>query len=218
MATLGLVLAPIQVPPESPQETEAAIEVSVVEARRALPALDHGIAHDPYDVSLRLERLGILHVIGVEERPYLDEGDAEIERIRILSDQEDMALHATLTAYTGAYEVVRAKHANWPFHKLGHVKDGLGYLDLAVRARPDDPVIRFLRLTSCAPLPFFLGRGDTVQEDARALAALLVEGGSGLSEARRTEMIRFLLDRTDLEADLRLGLSSMDTAPVGGGP
>lgn len=206
-----------EAPPLSP-DTEAAIAASVDAARAALPELDHRIEHQPQALDLRIEKLGLLYVLGVEDRSYLDQGDAEIERVRSMEPTDDLATAAILSAYAGAYEVVRAKHANWPFHKLGHVKDGLKQLDAAVLARPEDPRIRFLRLTSCVPLPFFIGRGDSVTEDTQALATILVDGDHSLSEDRAQEMASFLLDRTDLEGDMRVSVAAIATpdAPSSG--
>ena len=208
----------IQEAPPQASDTEAAIAASVEAARVALPELNHRIEHQPQALDLRIETLGLLYVLGVEDRSYLDQGDAEIERVRDLQPTDDLATAAILTAYAGAYEVVRAKHANWPFHKLGHVKDGLKQLDAAVMARPEDPRIRFLRLTSCVPLPFFIGRGESVTDDTQALATILVAGDHSLSEESAQEMATFLLHQTELEGDMRVSVASVaaPTYPGGG--
>jgi predicted lipid carrier protein YhbT len=183
------------------------VATAVERSGAALPALEHGIEHMPRSMPLRLQRLHHLYVLGVIQRSCLDEGDAEIERIRQEEASADLGLAATLSAYAGAYEVVRAKHAGWPFHKLSHVKRGLSQLDAAVRARPPEARIRYLRLTSCFPLPFFFKRGSSVSEDAEVLATLLADGEVSLPPDEAMSMVTFLLDEAQLEAGLEARLS-----------
>lgn len=197
---------------------QGSVRAAVARAEVLLSAVDERLRDDPSSVPLRLERLRHLHVLGVERRAYLDEGDAEIARVRALSPHPDLWLAATLTAFSGAFEVVRAKHATWPPTRLSHVKEGLRRLDTAVQAQAGDPEIRFLRLTSCVPLPFFFNRGDSVREDARALAALLTSGQHSLSDDALVTMATFLLDEVELEGSLRQRIAALLAAgAVGGG-
>jgi hypothetical protein len=192
---------------------DTSVETAVERAQAQLAAVDGRIEIEPGSVGLRIERLAHLYVLGVEDRTHLDEGDAEILRIHELTEAPEPWLAATLTAYAGAYEVVRAKHASWPFHKLGHANRGLADLDAAVQAEPRDATIRYLRLMSCYPLPFFFSRGESVTEDSQTLASLLAEGDHALPASRVRIMGEFLLERASLEPELarRLALAIEST-------
>src|SRR5215217_8461973 len=73
-----------------------------------------------------------------------------------------------LTAYAGALEVVEARHGFWPRERMDPLKRGLPLLDSATAREPGNSEIRYLRLTSCYYLPFFLGRKGSVKEDFEA--------------------------------------------------
>lgn len=82
-------------------------------------------------------------------------------------------MRATLNAYEGALEILRAKHAFLPPSKLRHLRRGLETLDRVMTAHPKDVEARYLRLMSCFYLRGILGRKGSVREDFAALARLL---------------------------------------------
>jgi hypothetical protein len=108
-----------------------------------------------------------------------------------------------LQAYSGAMEVVKAKHAFWPPSKLEFLKLGLPLLDSAVAQAPDNAEIRYVRLTSNYYLPFFLGRKDTVQVDMAALGKSLAAARSQFRPLWFAAMARFLLENGKLHPEDR---------------
>lgn len=196
--------------PQSEEDAvlEASRRLSRVDARLRLPI------DEPTRRSLRLERLRLLYFLSVAEEGYLDLAELEIEALR-----ESRAPAAALLAFEGALEVVRGKHAFWPHDKIGHVRDGLAVLDRAVVAAPQSRDARYLRLLSCFYLPFFFGRGDTVEEDLAALARLLTRGPGTLSPASYAAVGDFVLRHARLSPPVRealamaLGGSSSSGAP-----
>lgn len=98
-------------------------------------------------------------------------GLAEVERLRAAT--RDPHALATLTAYRGAFTVLRAKHGIWPPDRLRHTRNGLAVLDGVVAAHPRHAEARYLRLMSCYYLPGIFGRGGSVRDDFAALARLL---------------------------------------------
>jgi hypothetical protein len=86
---------------------------------------------------------------------------------------QDANVRATLTAYEGAFTLLRAKHGVWPPDRLRHTRQGLEVLDSLIAANPNHAEARYLRLMSCYYLPRILGRGWSVRDDFAALARLL---------------------------------------------
>lgn len=116
-----------------------------------------------------MDRVRQLYLESVEREGAIAEG------LRALESEAPSPL---ADAYRGALITLRAKHARWPVARVRHLRAGLPLLDGAVRARPDQAEIRFLRLLSCFYLPGVLGRGGSVREDLAALARLLPGAGA----------------------------------------
>lgn len=121
--------------------------------------------------SLHMARLRTLYFLSVEEADSLPSAWKALRGLR-----QRNALHADLdSAYAGAFHVLEAKHALWPPSKLDHLKKAQPLLDNAVARQPNHAEIRYMRLISTYYLPFFFGRGPTVQQDFEALAKILPE-------------------------------------------
>ena len=142
-----------------------------------------------------MERLGALYLVAVEEDSLVDVGARAVDSLRTAPGS---VTPARLDGYDGAFTVLRAKHAFWPHHKLAHVRAGLGTLDTAVAAAPDDPVIRYLRLMSGFYLPGLFGRGDEVAADFAALARLLPHAGEDFPGPMLGTVTRFVLENGDI--------------------
>lgn len=182
---------PPSAPPEAPEtQLDMSRRLSLVEAQiRA--------AGGQPVAPLRLERVRLLFSLSVAQEAYIEIARDEIARL----EQSHDSLFAVLEAHRGALDVVEGKHAFWPHSKVSHVRRGLHRLDALVAQHPNEPEIRFLRLVGCYFLPFFFGRGDTAQEDIRALAQLLPETQGTFSEAAFQATVDFLLDYGDLPSD-----------------
>jgi hypothetical protein len=89
------------------------------------------------------------------------------------------------------------------------LNEGLPLLDELVIRHPSKVEIRYLRLLSCYFLPRFLGRGDTVQEDARTLAVLLPESRTSFPPSLFADMVRFVSSIDSLTETERTPLQSM---------
>jgi hypothetical protein len=118
-----------------------------------------------------LNRVRDLYYEAVQSERAIPRGLAEVERQRAHADAPEV--RATLTAYVGAFTLLRAKHGVWPPDRLRHTRDGLEVLDSVIAAHPAHAEARYLRLMSCYYLPRILGRGWSVRDDFAALARLL---------------------------------------------
>jgi hypothetical protein len=118
------------------------------------------------------EVLRALHFLSVESRDRLEEARDSLTVLAGRYDGNERA-EFLLTAFEGALEVVRAKHARWPPNKLKHLGAGADLLDRVVQERPEDPEARYLRFSSYAFLPFFLRRDGELKEDTDFLAGTL---------------------------------------------
>ncbi len=104
-----------------------------------------------------------------------------------------------MEAYGAALTVLRAKHAFWPIKKMKHLRDGLPRLDTLLVNNPVNIEIGYLRLMSCYYLPRFLGRGDTVKEDIKALAFLLPSAEAAYPADMYRHMVRFVATSKELD-------------------
>ncbi len=80
-----------------------------------------------------------------------------------------IAENATITAYKGALEALRAKHAWMPFNKLIYLDNSKKFFATAVENAPNDIEIRFLRFSIQSNLPVFLMQSPNVQEDKEVI-------------------------------------------------
>ena len=118
-----------------------------------------------------MENVRRLYLEAVSSERAIPRGLAEVERLR--AGTRDPQALATLTAYRGAFTVLRARHGVWPPDRLRHTRNGLAVLDGVVAAHPRHAEARYLRLMSCYYLPRILGRGGSVRDDFAALSRLL---------------------------------------------
>lgn len=196
--------------PDPPQEDAT----SVAEVSRLLASVDARLRmEEDRDGRLGLERLRLLYFLSVAEEEFvavaLDQADALDARADL-----DTEIASVLEAFRGALEVVRGKHAFWPHHKVGHVRTGLGRLDRVLEGRPHLVEARYLRLLSAFYLPFFFGRGDTVDADLDVLAELLLERPPHMSTEAYRAVADFVLDHGELDEAQKVGLSAAVARPA----
>lgn len=133
-------------------------------------------------------------------------GLAEVERLRAVT--RDPHALATLTAYRGAFTVLRAKHGVWPPDRLRHTRNGLAVLDGVVAAHPRHAEARYLRLMSCYYLPGIFGRGWSVRDDFAALARLLPSGRGDYPPDLYQAIVRFVMEHGHPSPEQRAALQA----------
>jgi hypothetical protein len=72
---------------------------------------------------------------------------------------------AVILAYAGSVQLLQASHTLAPWRKGKLAKEGLGQLDEAVRAAPDNLEVRFVRAASTYHLPGFFKREKQSEDD-----------------------------------------------------
>lgn len=162
-----------------------------------------------------IEEVRRLYGEAVRSERAIGRGLAEVERMRLGPAGRDAATGATLSAYTGAFIVLRAKHGFWPPDRLRHVRTGLAVLDSVVAAHPNHAEARYLRLMSCYYLPGLFGRSGSVREDFAALSRLLPGVRAQYPAELYQVIVRFVLQngrpspeqRDALDASLRASLA-----------
>ncbi len=211
-----LLLLFVLVTPAAGQSEEPALGIAsadtsrMAEPMRRLRAVERRLAHEPNSLALHLERLGALYLLGVEDPSRMQEGVAVLVEARVRFDPAPGSpLDSRLLGYHGAFTVLRAKHAFWPHHKLGYVRDGLALLDRAVSLGPADATLRYLRLMSGYYLPTLFGRKATVRSDFHELARLLPTAADHFPGPMYGTVIRFVLDHGDPDAAERGVLESI---------
>jgi hypothetical protein len=84
--------------------------------------------------------------------------------IEKLSTSTEDAIHI---AYLGAFQTIWAKHVVNPISKLSTFKKGKRNIEEAVKSKPDNVEIRFVRLSVQANCPSFLGYSGKINEDKK---------------------------------------------------
>ena len=181
--------------------------------RRAIlaAALLAPAAHAEAQALSPAEIQGVRQLYGqaLQSERAIPRGLAEVERLR--AGTRDPHALATLTAYRGAFTVLRAKHGVWPPDRLRHTRNGLAVLDGVVAAHPRHAEARYLRLMSCYYLPGIFGRGGSVRDDFAALARLLPSVRGDYPPELYGAIVRFVMEnghpspeqRAALQASLR---------------
>jgi hypothetical protein len=163
-----------------------------------------------------LERVRRIYGEALTAESAIARGLAEIERLRAGPAGRHAETAAALTAYRGAFTVLRAKHGFWPPDRLRHTRNGLAVLDSVVAAHPAHAEARYLRLMSAYYLPGLFGRGWSVRDDFAALARLLPSVRTHYPAELYGAIVRFVLrngqptpeQRAALEASLQAALAS----------
>lgn len=200
----GLAFASRETGREAPRLGDA-IDV----ARADLAATERALRRKPTDPSLLLQRLRLLHVLSVQEEARLPEARAALNALAAASPGSvgSQAREKPLyLAYAGALDVVEARHGFWPRERMEPLKRGLPRLDSATALDPGNAEIRYLRLTSCYYLPFFLGRKGSVKEDFEALASGLPAQRDRFPARWYLAVSGFVLEKGDVEGDARAAL------------
>ncbi len=91
--------------------------------------------------------------------------------------------------YKGAAKTLKAKHSWNPVKKMRYLKQGMNLIGQAIRKKPSDIELRFLRLSVAYYLPDFLGYGENMKTDkSRILKGLL-----GPSQPRKPPRVRTVI-------------------------
>lgn len=108
-----------------------------------------------------------------------------------------------ITAYYGAVEALKGKHAFFPFTKLNYVISSQKILVKAIEMEPESIEIRFIRFSILHHLPGILGYGKERDEDLAKLYYLLLKKDySEVSMEIQKGIVEFMLDSerlTDLQ-------------------
>lgn len=72
-------------------------------------------------------------------------------------------------AYLGGLQSVKANHVFNPIRKLSTFNKGKNNIEKAVRLSPNNPEIRFIRLSIQKNIPAFLGYNDNIEEDIKLI-------------------------------------------------
>ena len=89
---------------------------------------------------------------------------ALIEELKNVNEIDGVEL-----AYLGALETIWANHVSNPFSKLRTFNIGKEKIETAVKRTPDDPEIRYLRLSVQENAPGFLGYNNEIETDRKYL-------------------------------------------------
>ena len=192
------------------------IRLLMVMAMLTVPFATQVEAQAPAASRSGIEEVRRLYGDAVRSERAIGRGLAEVERMRLSPAGRDAAMSATLSAYTGAFIVLRAKHGFWPPDRLRHVRTGLAVLDSVVAAHPSHAEARYLRLMSCYYLPGLFGRNGSVRDDFAALSRLLPGVRTQYPAELYQVIVQFVLrngrpspeQRDALEASLRASLAS----------
>ncbi len=86
-----------------------------------------------------------------------------------------------LKGYIGAVNIARARHAPI-MDKRGFLKTGIALLEEAIKEKPNNTELLFLRLTIQSKLPSFLGYNDNIEADKKFVLANFSTTPSPLKE------------------------------------
>lgn len=154
-----------------------------------------------------------LYYEAVQSERSIGRGLAEVERQR--AHTQDAHARATLTAYVGAFTLLRAKHGTWPPDRLRHTRRGLATLDSLITEHPRHAEARYLRLMSCYYLPRILGRGWSVRDDFAALSRLLPGVRGEYPPDLYQAIVRFVLENGQPSPEQRAALEASLHASLG---
>jgi 15-cis-phytoene synthase len=171
----------------------------------------------PRDPAALLDVVRGRYFLAVEHRDYVETGHRALDHLHKTVPVGSAGELALRDGYRGALIALQARHGRWPPQRLRDVQRGLALLDDAVARDPGSAEIRYLRLVTGFYLPGLFGRGATVREDFRALAALLPTVSPSARPPAFPAIVRFVLEHGDLPVADRRRLAGLADAPATGG-
>ncbi len=100
-----------------------------------------------------------------------------------------------ITAYFGAIEALKGKHAFFPFTKLSYVNSSQEILEKAVERSPNNLEIRFLRFSILHYIPAILGYSAERKKDAGIIYQLLLKQDySQLGKDIQKNILSFMIE------------------------
>jgi hypothetical protein len=109
---------------------------------------------------------------GVEDEDQADKLESFLRKKYGMNFNE---IDPIITAYFGAIEALRGKHAFFPFTKLSYVNSSQDILKKAIELAPGNLEIRFLRFSILHHIPAILGYGSERESDKNIIYNLLLE-------------------------------------------
>lgn len=139
-----------------------------------------------------LEDIRLSYVKAVENQKTTE------DMLKKLSDIKDPS--PVFLAYRGAFEGLMAKHAFNPYRKLSFLSQSNRTLASAIKLKPNNVEMRFLRFSMQHYLPDFLGQNKELKEDRIAIVKNIAEDKE-LTEESRQVVCRFMIDSKRCTAD-----------------
>jgi hypothetical protein len=126
----------------------------------------------------------------------VEDEDALIDFERYLDINFSGSNHPPIiSAYKGAAEALKAKHAFNPFNKLKYLKSALNTLEIAASNDPYNIEIRFMRFSILHYIPGILGYSRERDEDLKIITELIINNKtSDISPDLEKGIISFLID------------------------
>lgn len=122
---------------------------------------------------------------------------------------------ATILAYYGGIEALRAKHAFWPFTKLSYISSAMDILESAAKKDPDNLEIRFMRFSILHNIPGILGYGDDTYAEAQKVFELLMRKDFSFIDAElQQDFAQFIIESERLSPEQNFQLSQNFTLAV----
>lgn len=109
---------------------------------------------------------------------------------KIIEDLERKNLKDIELAYYGAFLAIRANHVSNPLDKLKAFKEGKLRIEEAVKSSPNQPEIRFIRLSIQQSIPAILGYHENIEQDR----IFLKKHRSSIQSKQLNSMINELLN------------------------
>jgi 15-cis-phytoene synthase len=171
----------------------------------------------PRDPAALLDVVRGRYFLAVDHLDHIEAGHLALDHLQRTVPAGSSGELALRDGYRGALVALQARHGRWPPQRLRDVQRGLGLLDDAVARDPGSAELRYLRLVTGYYLPGLFGRGATVREDFRALAALLPTVPPSARPPAFAAIVRFVLENGDLPSADRRRLAALAEAPSPGG-
>lgn len=120
---------------------------------------------------------------------------------------------AVILAYQGSFQARLAEFSINPYTKWNCFSEGRDLLEAAVTSAPENPEIRFIRLSVQLKAPSFLGYTSDIKNDTRRVVNALHTGWLVSDRAFRTKVIDFLLANADIDASTQKKLTQIKHTP-----
>ena len=145
-------------------------------------------------------------ISSVRETFFKDNSEKANTELYNLTKTGTLNSNPVLFAYNGLAIMRKAEYSFNPYSKLSFFKKGKNKIEKAIKLKPNNPELRFIRLSVQVNIPSFLGYNDEIKSDKNRVMSALQSKTFGSDIRFNKKVIEFLSNQNLISASEKKAL------------